>query len=89
MDENEALKYFWAALVSRELREVRKDLLCTVHANSFNAHSKMFAVHERRDAQEIDRRKEKDKRREIVARDRCELRERERERKQQRTRTFS
>jgi hypothetical protein len=79
MDENEALEYFWAALVSRELREVRKDLLCTVHANSFNAHSKMFAVYERRDAQEIDRRKEKDKRREIVARDRCELRERERE----------
>jgi len=79
MDKNEALKYFWAALVSRELREVRKDLLCTVHANSFNAHSKMFAVHERRGAQEIDRRKEKDKRREIVARDRCELRERERE----------
>lgn len=79
MDENEALKYFWAALVSRELREVRKDLLCTVHANSFNAHSKMFAVHERRDAQEIDRRKEKDKRREIVARDRCVLTDRERE----------
>lgn len=60
MDENEALEYFWPALVSRELWKMRKDMLCALHANSFYAHSKVFAVHERRDAKEVNREKERE-----------------------------
>ena len=46
---------------------MRKDMLCALHANSFYAHSKVFAVHERRDAKEVNTERERKRERFTLA----------------------
>ena len=89
MDENEALEYFWPALVSRELWKMRKDMLCAVHANSFYAHPKVFAVHERRDAKRSKHRERRKRERDLRLRRKAQAQsERERTEEKEEKKSF-